>query len=52
MPCVPVTVAPWVPGKPTVLIKCFPALNDSSMLMCTWGGVITIKIAGQFKVTL
>jgi hypothetical protein len=35
-----------------VLIKSFPALTDSSTLMCTWGGVITITMAGQFKVAL
>jgi len=52
MPCVPVTVAPWVVGQPTVLIGTFPALTDSSILMCTWGGVIKITTAGQFKVML
>jgi len=52
MPCVPVTVAPWVVGKPTVLIGNFPALTDSSILMCMWGGVIKINMAGQVKVQL
>jgi len=52
MPCVPVTVAPWIPGKPTVLVGSFPALTDSSVLMCTWGGVIKVTTAGQFKVQL
>ncbi|HQN19218.1 MAG TPA: DUF4280 domain-containing protein [Syntrophobacteraceae bacterium] len=52
MPCVPVTVAPWIPGKPTVLVGSFPALTDSSILMCMWGGVIKINTAGQFKVQL
>ncbi|MCE5241910.1 MAG: DUF4280 domain-containing protein [Desulfobacteraceae bacterium] len=52
MPCVPVTVAPWVPGKPTVLLGSFPALTDSSILMCMWGGVIKINLAGQFTVQL
>ena len=52
MPCVPVTVAPWLPGKPTVLVGSFPALTDSSVLMCMWGGVIKINVAGQFKVQL
>lgn len=53
MPCIPVTaIAPWVPGKPTVLIGAFPALTDSSILMCMWGGVIKINMAGQFKVML
>lgn len=52
MPCVPATVAPWVPGKPTVLIGTFPALTDSSKLMCMWGGVISITFAGQVTVQL
>jgi hypothetical protein len=48
MPCVPMTSAPWVPGSPTVLIANFPALNNSSKLMCTWAGIISISMAGQF----
>jgi hypothetical protein len=47
MPCVPVTVAPWAPGCPTVLINNFSALNNSSKCMCAWGGVISINFAGQ-----
>jgi Domain of unknown function (DUF4280) len=47
MPCIPGTVAPWVPGSPTVLINNFPALNNSSQCMCMWGGVITISFPGQ-----
>lgn len=50
MPCVPVTPAPWIVGAPTVLIGNMPALNDSSKLMCTWGGVIQISYAGQVTV--
>ena len=44
MPCVPVIPAPWVPGSPTVLIANMPALNNSSKLMCAWGGVIQISV--------
>jgi len=47
MPCVPVTPAPWAPGSPTVLLSNMPALNDTSKLMCTWGGVISITGPGQ-----
>ncbi|MCL2698111.1 MAG: DUF4280 domain-containing protein [Oscillospiraceae bacterium] len=50
MPCVPVTPAPWTPGCPTVMIANQPALNDSSVLNCVWGGVIQIKQAGQAQV--
>lgn len=48
MPCVPATAAPWIVGAPTVLIGNMPALNDSSKLMCMWGGVIQITAPGQF----
>ena len=47
MPCIPMTMAPWVPGAPTVMLANMPALNDSSKLMCNWAGVIEIKMAGQ-----
>lgn len=47
MPCIPATTAPWAPGAPTVLLANMPALNDSSTLMCMWGGVIKVNFAGQ-----
>jgi hypothetical protein len=50
MPCIPMTVSPWVVGKPTILIGNMPALSDDSKLMCTWGGCISISFAGQVKV--
>lgn len=50
MPCIPVTVAPWVPGTPTVLIGNMPALNSDCKLMCMWGGVIGITFPGQVMV--
>lgn len=49
VPCVPVTPAPWVVGSPTVLVGNMPSLNNSSKLMCTWGGVIQIVNPGQTK---
>lgn len=52
MPCVPVTVAPWAPGSPTVLIGNMPALNSDSKLMCSWGGVIQISAPGQGTVEI
>ena len=48
MPCVPNTPAPWVPGSPTVLLKQFPALNNTSKLMCVYAGVISVIMPGQF----
>jgi hypothetical protein len=50
MPCAPVTAAPWAPGSPTVMIGSMPALNNSSKLMCSWGGVIQIVAPGEFTV--
>ena len=50
MPCIPVTVAPWVVGAPTVLLGNMPTLNDSSQLICAWGGMIKPVVPGQFTV--
>ena len=52
MPCVPATASPWVVGAPTVLIGNMPALNNSSKLMCNWGGVIQITNPGQTTVMI
>ena len=49
MPCIPMTVAPWVPGKPTVLLAKMPTLDDGSKCMCSWAGVIGITVPGQFQ---
>jgi hypothetical protein len=48
MPCVPVPVGPWKPGATTVLLCGAPALDNTSTLNCTWGGVITFVTPGQF----
>ena len=50
MPCIPNTVAPWVPGAPTVLLANMPILNNTSKCMCMWAGVIQIVTPGQFTV--
>jgi hypothetical protein len=47
MPCIPATVAPWIPGKPNVLVNNFPALTDDCKCMCMWAGVIEITNPGQ-----
>lgn len=47
MPCVPVIPAPWTPGSPTVLVNSIPSLNNTSLCMCAWAGVITIVQPGQ-----
>ena len=50
MPCIPATVAPWVPGAPTVMLADMPTLDDTSMLMCMWAGVISIIMPGEMTV--
>lgn len=50
MPCIPVPAAPWIPGSPTVLIANMPALNDGCKLLCNWGGMIEVQMAGQMTV--
>jgi len=50
VPCMPVLTAPWTPGSPTVMIGNLPALNQTSMLTCSWGGVIQILSPGEFTV--
>lgn len=47
MPCVPNTPAPWMPGKITILLQNFPALDDGSMLQCMYGGTIQFVSAAQ-----
>lgn len=50
MPCIPVTVSPWTPGSPTVTLANVPALNNTSCLLCAWGGTIQISSPGQTNV--
>ena len=50
MPCIPATVAPWVPGAPTVLLGMMPTLDNTCTLMCMWAGVITFTTPGEFTV--
>lgn len=48
VPCMPMTTTPWLPGSPTVLAGKMPALQNTSTLPCTWGGVIRIVAPAQF----
>ena len=51
MPCIPNTVAPWIPGEATVMIKGMPALLDNCKLMCMWAGMIEVVSPGQTSCT-
>lgn len=42
MPCLPVTLAPWMPGATKTLIGKLPALGRNATCTCTWAGVIQI----------
>lgn len=48
--CVP-AIESWIPGVPTVLVGEEAALDQTSMLVCDEGGVITIEFPGQLQVT-
>ena len=50
MPCIPVTVGPWAPGNPRILISGKPALTSDSKLMCAWGGCIQITMPGTMNI--
>ena len=49
MPCVPATVA-WTPGCPTVMVCKRPLLNNTSKLMCSYGGVIQVTVTPAMTV--
>jgi hypothetical protein len=51
-PCVPATLAPWVPGSPSVTLDDLPALDDISTLECLVGGTITVLDPGQTTVEI
>src|SRR5438309_3601817 len=46
-PCIPMTMTPWVPGAITDLLGNQPALDNVSICMCNWAGVITVANPGQ-----
>lgn len=48
MPCVPVTT-PWVPTQPLTMIANQPALTADSKCTCSWGGVVSVNLPGQFQ---
>jgi hypothetical protein len=51
-PCIPATSSPWMPGAITVPIGNQPALDNVSVCMCNWLGVITVANPGQTSTML
>lgn len=51
-PCIPMTLSPWTPGSPMLMLSNKPALNNSSMLNCIWGGVIQIGFPGEVLIMI
>ena len=47
-PCTPVIAAPWVPGCPKLLVRNFPAVDNTCTMMCAFGGAITVMTPGPF----
>ena len=47
MPCIPMTMSPWMPGAATVLLGNMPALDNTCKLMCLWAGTIQVTNPGQ-----
>jgi len=50
MPCIPNTPAPWVPGAPNVLLANALTLDNTSILMCVYGGIIQFVNPGESTV--
>lgn len=49
-PCIPVPAGMWIPIKPNLISTPSPVLDNSSILMCAFGGAIKINMPGQFMV--
>jgi hypothetical protein len=52
MPCIPVTIDPWVSEALNVLVQGLPALDETAILMCLWAGVIHIDEPGNATVMI
>lgn len=52
MPCIPMTMAPWVPPVATVTVNNIPAVSQTCKALCMWGGMIQQTFSGQPLVQL
>ncbi|MBQ8651306.1 MAG: DUF4280 domain-containing protein [Alphaproteobacteria bacterium] len=49
-PCVPVVASPWISSKPHVFLKAGAIINQGDKVICSYAGIITITMPGQFNV--
>jgi hypothetical protein len=49
-PCIPLTVAPWIPTAPNVMMGEIPTLTADTMTMCIWAGVVKTTFPGEINV--
>ncbi|MDD2058591.1 DUF4280 domain-containing protein [Pseudomonas sp. GD03860] len=49
MPCIPMTVSPWLPGALKTHVAGFPGLHKQCTCLCTWGGMIKVDQPGTTK---
>lgn len=52
MPCVPIVVDPWVSEALDVFVEGMPALDMTSVVMCTWAGAIHVDEPGNATVNV
>jgi len=50
MPCIPITVEPWLSEALDVTVEGPPALDQTAMVMCIWAGPIMVLEPGNFTV--
>lgn len=50
MPCEPIVVDPWVSEALDVFVEVMPALDQTSLVMCIWAGVIHVDEPGNLTV--
>lgn len=46
-PCVPAIASPWAPGSTTSLVNAVPALTNTGMCACSYGGAISVVAPTQ-----
>jgi len=51
-PCQPQISAPWVPGKPNIMVGGKPAVDQTAKLICDYGGEIMVDFPGQVVVQI